>query len=137
MEQTMIQMGWHERVFLIGFDLLSLVPLLLSLLVFRWQHGHFFDPGWRPRVTSIGLVSATLAAIPLPLFFLSLYALPSSAKTTWLPQASADSIQAGILAAAVAIPMLACSQGKARWVGLASAALSLSMLFVSLLSLSD
>jgi hypothetical protein len=133
----MIQMGWHERIFLIGFDLLSLVPLVLNLLLFRWQLGHFLDPDWRSRVASIGLVSATLAAFPLPLFFLGLYALPASAKTTWLPQASANGLEAGILAAAVAVPMLACAHGKIRWVGLTSSVLSLSMLYISLLSLSN
>jgi hypothetical protein len=87
-------------------------------------------------VALTGLVLAVVAAIPAPLFFLALE-LPWGAKGAWLPLSAAWSMPAGLVAGLLAIVMLGFAKGRLRWMGMASAFVSLGLLYVIVLGLSD
>ena len=129
-------MTWHEKAYVTLAICLTLLPLVLSLLLFAWYKHLLLMSQWRRWVMLIGMILAFVASLPLPLFYIALSVLPATAKSSWLPQVSTYCLFAGMLAGLIAIPMLAFARGKVRWSGIASAMLSVVLIYVALMALS-
>jgi hypothetical protein len=129
-------MGTHDRLTLTLGIVLAIVPLAVNLFLLSRHKQYLTLLGWRFRVAFAGLLLALLASIPSPIFFLALE-LPQSAKGDWLPLSAAWSMPLGLIAGALAIVMLAFAQGRLRWMGMASAFVSVTLLYVIMLGLSN
>ena len=129
-------MTWHEKAYVTFAVCLTLLPLVLSLLLFSWYKQLLVTSLWRRGVVMIGMVLAFVASLPLPFFYIALSVLPTTAKSSWLPQVSTYCLFAGMIAGLIAIPMLAFAKGRVRWSGIASAVLSVVLIYVALMALS-
>ena len=129
-------MTWHEKAYVTLVVGLTLLPLVLSLLLFVWYKQLPLTSRWRRWVVMIGMVLAFVASLPLPFFYIALSVLPTTAKSSWLPSVSASCLFAGMIAGLIAIPMLGFARSKVRWFGIASAVLSVVVIYVALMALS-
>jgi hypothetical protein len=126
----------HEKAYVTLVICLTLLPLVLSLLLFVWYKQIHLTARWRRWVVMIGMVLAFIASLPLPFFYIALSVLPTTAKSSWLPPVSTSCLFAGMIGGFIAIPMLAFAKGKVRWCGIASAVLSVVVIYVALMALS-
>jgi hypothetical protein len=129
-------MTWHEKAYVTLVVCLTLLPVVLSLLLFVWYKQLLLTAQWRRWVVMIGMVLAFVASLPLPFFYIALSVLPTTAKSSWLPPVSTSCLFAGMIAGLIAIPMLGFAKGKVRWSGIASAMLSVVVIYVALMALS-
>ena len=129
-------MGARDRIYVIIGILLAVVPLAVNLLFLIRRRQYVLVGGSRYKVVLTGLVLALAASIPSPLFLLALE-LPWRAKGAWLPLSAAWSMPAGLVAGFIAIVLLGFARGKVRWIGMASAFLSVTLLYFIALGLSD
>ena len=129
-------MGTHDRLYLTLGIVLAIVPLAVNIFFLMRRRQYLLVTGWRYKVALGGLLLALLASIPSPVFFFALE-LPQSAKGDWLPLSAAWSMPLGLIAGVLAIGMLAFAKGRLRWAGMVSALVSVALLYVIVLGLSD
>jgi hypothetical protein len=129
-------MGIHDRLYLTLGIVLAIVPLAVNLFFLMRRRQYLLVAGWRYKVALTGLLLALLASIPSPVFFFALE-LPQRAKGDWLPLSAAWCMPLGLIAGVLAIGMLAFAKGLLRWAGIASAVVSVALLYVIVLGLSE
>jgi hypothetical protein len=129
-------MTFHDRLYLTISVILALVPFAVSLYFLLRRKTAVEVSGWRYRATIAGLVLAMIASLPTPTFFLALE-LPWSAQSQWVPLAAVRYMPLGLIVGLVAMILLAFSRGRVRWLGMAMTFLSVALLYVTLLGLSE
>ena len=129
-------MGARDRIYVILGILLAVVPLAVNLFFLVRRRQYVLVSGWRYKFVLAGLVLALAASIPSPLFLFALE-LPWRAKGAWLPLSAAWSMPAALVAGLVAIVLIGFARDKVRWIGMASAFLSVALLYFIALGLSD
>jgi len=129
-------MTWHDRLYLTISVVLALVPFVVTLYFLVKRKTSVEVTGWRYKVSLAGLVLGLLAALPTPVFFLALE-LPWGAKAQWVPLSAAWSMPVGLIAGLLAMVLLGFARGRVRWLGIAATLLSVSLLYVTLLGLSE
>jgi hypothetical protein len=129
-------MAWRDRLYLTISVVLALVPFAVTLYFLLKRKILVEVTGWRYKVSVAGLVLALLASLPTPVFFLALE-LPWGAKAQWVPLGAAWSMPWGLIAGALALGMLGFARGRVRLLGIAVTLLSVALLYVTLLGLSD
>ncbi len=128
-------MTWRERLYLTLAISASVAPLALIVYLLVQRKRHLLVTGGRYRAAMTGLVLALIAALPSPLFYFDLE-LPIPVKAAWLP-VLAGGLPIGLVCGLMAIPLLAFARGRVRWMGIASTVLCVTLLYLTLLGLSD
>jgi len=129
-------MTWHDRLYLTISVVLALIPLAVTLYFFVKRKTAIEVEGWRYKVSVAGLVLALLASLPTPVFFFALE-LPWGAKAQWVPLGAAWSMPVGLIAGVLGMVLLGFARGRVRWLGIAVTFLSVALLYVTLLGLSE
>ncbi|MCU1320521.1 MAG: hypothetical protein JWM43_170 [Acidobacteriaceae bacterium] len=129
-------MAWRDRLYLTVSVVLASVPFVVTWFFLTRRKTEVLVTGWRYRLSIAGLVLALIAAIPTPVFFFALE-LPWSTKGQWVPLGAAWSMPVALLAGVVGLVLLGFAQGRARWMGITTTFLSVALLYVTILGLSD
>ncbi|WP_213806575.1 hypothetical protein [Granulicella sp. dw_53] len=129
-------MSWHDRLYLTLGIFLAIFPLVANVFFLEKRKTYLLVEGRRYRVALAGLILALIASIPSPLFFIALE-LPWGLKGEWLPLVAAFCMPLGLVSGVIAIGMLAFASGKLRWIGIATSLISVVLLYVILLGLSN
>ena len=91
---------------------------------------------WRYRLGIWGLALGMIATLPTPLFYFGLE-LPDKMKSDAFLLAASRSMLVALGAGLAGIVFLAFAQARVRWLGIAMTLVSLAMLYVTLLGMSD
>jgi hypothetical protein len=128
-------MNPRDRLELTLAVLVAFSPLAVNLILLMQRVRYSRLPLWRERTAKLGLVFALVASFPTPLFYFALE-LPKMNGPRTLKVMN-WSLPAGLAAGVFAIVLLAFGKGRARWMGIATSLLSVAMLYLTLLGLSD
>ena len=128
-------MNPRQRLELTLTVLVAFSPLAANLALLMQRVRFSRLPLWRERAARMGLVLALIASVPTPLFYFALE-LPrlNGPKTVAVVNRS---LPAGLAAGVLGIVLLSFGKGRPRWMGIASSLLSVAMLYLTMLGLSD
>jgi hypothetical protein len=129
-------MGWRDRLNLTVGMLIALLPFAVNLILLLRRKRLMRAKLWRFWLTTSGLVLSLAASFPAPLFYLSLE-LPGMVNGGWALRAAGLILTVAIMAGVVAIGLLGFGRGRVRWLGISMTLASMSMLYVTLLGVSD
>jgi hypothetical protein len=126
----------RERLDLTLAVLVASSPLAISVILLVRRAQYMRLRLWRYRLATGGLALAVIAAIPAPAFYFALE-LPETMHGPKMLAVVNWSLPVGLATGLMAMVLLVFGEGRVRWIGIGSCLLSLAMLYVTLLGLSD
>lgn len=124
--------GWQFRAVMAACAVVSLLPLVLCLSL--WRHLHFeVVGGWRRGLSGIGLGIATAASVVPPLWLISMELLSRTKDSNDSPMLAAmlDAVFVGLGLAIVGAIALCFAKGRVRWMGITACAATIALFLMS------